>query len=579
MRIKTKLTFGLGFLFLLITVLAGLSVWHLNALYRNSSRILDKNFQSVGFARDMLVALDADLALPANDSLFRHALAQQAELVSDRKERELTERINSAYAARLANPNAGALINRMRSDLYELIRINRISILRQDEHTERLARRGISWVSSAGLLSLLLALIMLLVLPGNILKPIRSLTASIRRIAARNYSERIATDRRDEFGVLASAFNHMAARLEEFEGSSLDQLFGEKKRIETIINHIPDPVLVFDGEKRILFLNGPALRLLDALPGELIGQLSQDISLHNPVMRAIIKDLVFQERGYGLPPAAPLRAILDGQETFFEKKVIPTYSGPAVEEKPQPTGHIILLKEKGSQPGSGNTRASKVGLMIQEITLPVASISLLAQELARHPQLNEEEGQYVARLREETDRLAALAADLMQAAEAGPGQIQLLAKPSDPAVILNFALEATRVQADNKRLRLNVRCAPNLPPVQADLEKTGWILYQMIANAIRLTPERSEVTITVKLNRDKIHFTVQDQSPGIHPQYVKRFFDPQFRGPVAGNEGLRLGLAIGKEFIEAQGGRMWVESQPGAGTLFGFSLPCVRGER
>ncbi|WP_435525774.1 sensor histidine kinase [Chryseobacterium indoltheticum] len=109
--------------------------------------------------------------------------------------------------------------------------------------------------------------------------------------------------------------------------------------------------------------------------------------------------------------------------------------------------------------------------------------------------------------------------------------------------------------------------------INADQEKTLWVLNNIVSNAIRYSYEQSTVTIKVeKLDSDHVKFSVEDQGLGIDEQYLKHIFTRYFRVPGTKVEGTGLGLSISKEFIEAQGGSIAVESEIGKGSVFSFIL-------
>lgn len=106
----------------------------------------------------------------------------------------------------------------------------------------------------------------------------------------------------------------------------------------------------------------------------------------------------------------------------------------------------------------------------------------------------------------------------------------------------------------------------------ADSEKTAWVLTNLLSNAIRYSYENSTINVEVSRQNDKVKFAVADTGQGISPQYISRVFDRYFRIPGTRKEGTGLGLSISKEFIEAQGGAISVESDFGAGSTFSFIL-------
>jgi len=137
-----------------------------------------------------------------------------------------------------------------------------------------------------------------------------------------------------------------------------------------------------------------------------------------------------------------------------------------------------------------------------------------------------------------------------------------------------LALEAVRFQAERKHVNLRTHIDSNIPPVQADLDKTTWVLVNLLTNAIRYSPENGSVDIQCERRADHVYFTVKDEGPGIDKKYADRIFDKFFQIPGTPS-GSGLGLAISKEFIEAQQGRITVDSTPGNGSLFSFYLPVA----
>jgi signal transduction histidine kinase len=128
-------------------------------------------------------------------------------------------------------------------------------------------------------------------------------------------------------------------------------------------------------------------------------------------------------------------------------------------------------------------------------------------------------------------------------------------------------------QAQQKRIQIQTNVGENLPLIQADVEKTSWVLINFLTNAIKYSPEESGVEVAAFRKSDSVEFIVKDQGRGIEEKYLPRIFDRYFKVPgTHDRNGTGLGLSISKEFIEAQGGRIWVNSQLGEGSSFGFSF-------
>jgi signal transduction histidine kinase len=155
------------------------------------------------------------------------------------------------------------------------------------------------------------------------------------------------------------------------------------------------------------------------------------------------------------------------------------------------------------------------------------------------------------------------------------GNIQLTIIPADPKEIVLYAIKSTKIQADQKQVKFEIICPDNLPKVQADSEKTAWVLTNLISNAIRYSNEHSSIYLTLAAENRKVTISVKDRGQGIPTQYKDKIFDRYFRVPGTMKEGTGLGLSISKEFIEAQGGQITLESELGSGSTFKVELNAV----
>ena len=154
------------------------------------------------------------------------------------------------------------------------------------------------------------------------------------------------------------------------------------------------------------------------------------------------------------------------------------------------------------------------------------------------------------------------------------GNIQLKMQKVPPKQIVDDAVRAVQLQAEQKQVQLLVECANELPPVHADADKTSWVLINLLTNAIKHTADKGSIGIKVA-HRDKgISFSVTDTGVGIEEKYLLKIFDRYFKVPGdTTKSSTGLGLAISKEFIDAQGGQISVDSEYSKGSTFSFSLP------
>jgi signal transduction histidine kinase len=178
-------------------------------------------------------------------------------------------------------------------------------------------------------------------------------------------------------------------------------------------------------------------------------------------------------------------------------------------------------------------------------------------------------------IKDDSERLLKITGELLELAQVETGNIQLNMEKSNPYEIVNYAIEAVKVQAEQKQIDLQIDLEKELPNVKADSEKTSWVLINFLTNAIRYSSENSKITVKLKTENNQIVFQVTDTGKGIDKQYKAKVFDKYFQIPGSHKSGTGLGLAISKEFIEAQNGAIGVESELGLGSTFFFKLSVV----
>jgi PAS domain S-box-containing protein len=165
--------------------------------------------------------------------------------------------------------------------------------------------------------------------PAYLASPIKQLTEGIRAITAKNYEQRLHFSSNDEFGELATAFNLMAQKLDEYEHSSLAQILSEKKRIEAIINKLNDAVIGLDDHQHILFVNSVALDLLHINQEELVGKSALDVALQSDLMRSLLNHSTDNQE---------IKIYTGGKESYFSKEWI------LVENEEKLLGKVIILQ-------------------------------------------------------------------------------------------------------------------------------------------------------------------------------------------------------------------------------------------
>lgn len=571
MRTKEKLTFGVGVLFLLIVLLAGVSTYYVNSLKKDTKNILLANYNTLEYGRNMLLALDKLDSDPQALTDFEKNLRLQRANETEKGEKEATEQIVVHLDELKKSPQTASLKVLIREDIAEVMRLNMEAIGRKSDIANETAASAIIWISVTGALCFLIAFVLFVNLPGNIADPIRELTGSIKQIAAQNYSERVHFEGHSEFGELARSFNTMAQKLEEYSNSKLATILKEKTRIETLINNMHDPVIGIDEQKKILFANHEALKVTGLEWTAIQGRQIQDIAVSNDLVRLLIRDMMNPGQG----SAEPVKIAADGKQQYFEKEIIDINVVPTGEQDSELIGYVIMLKNITPFKELDFAKTNFIATVSHELKTPISSIKMSLNILAheRTGTLTNEQQQLLESIGDDSERLLKITSELLNMSQVETGNIQLNMQANDPLEILKYAVDTTRIPAEQKGLSIIQRVQPDLPFIQVDAEKTAWVLTNFITNAIRYSSDHNEIIVSLYKEQDRLVFAVQDFGRGIDSRYQERIFERYFQIPGSAKSGTGLGLAISKDFIENQAGKIGVDSKPGLGSTFYFSFP------
>ncbi len=559
-RLKTKLSLGLIFLFLVILLFGILGIFYINRLSNDAQLILKNNHESLVYANNMLTALENLKVRKDALEQFAANLKLQQKNITETGEKEATELLTKNFGELLSNPQDPSNYPEIRRSLYRILDLNEMAILRKNETAKKTADQAKLVLTIIFTILTLIAFTFIFNLPGIISSPIRSLSEGIAEIANKNYSKRIYLKQSDEFGDLANAFNIMAGKLYEYESSNLAQIKFEKSRIETIINQMRDGIIGLDDKNNILFLNAVAEKLLGIRESDILSKYAPDVALKNDLMRTLLQE---QEE------KTELKIFADNKESYFIKDIL------NVTNNNQAIGKVIVLRNITPFHELNEAKTNFIATVSHELKTPISSIKMSAQLLndERIGPLNNEQKELSNSIQDDAERLLKITGELLNMTQVETGNIQLKLQNTAPEVIVEQAVQAVLFQAQHRNIRLTKHLEHHLPLVHCDAEKTIWVLINFLTNAIKFSPEKMEVEIHVYQKGDSVDFLVRDYGRGIEGKYLPRIFDRYFKVPGSQERsGTGLGLAISREFIEAQGGTIWVQSEPGEGSSFGFAF-------
>ena len=570
MNLRNRLTLGIGVLFILILLLGLQSVRSVRQLSVASKDILADNYNSVHYVEEMLRSLDRLSQDSTSHDVLINSLALQQQNITEVNEKEVTSALTKKIDA-LTDSVSITQIQAIREDLYRVMELNMNSIRSKSSDMESSAEDAVQWLTILSVLCILLAAIFLIRFPAIILRPIDKLKQGITQISNHNYEERLDFDDNKEFRAVAMSFNDMACKLSEYRRSSLDRLMTEKKRIEAIVNSLHEPIIGLDPERKILFMNNEAFSILNLKRDNIIGRNAAEIALNNDLLRRLIRE-VYAEND---DDHGPLKIYADNKESYFQMDNIPLYINPIGETQQQFVGNLIILNNVTKYKELDSAKTNFIATVSHEMKTPISSILMSVQLLgdSRLGSLNDEQTQLLGSIRESSNRLLNITGELLNLTQVESGKLTLKPKIVKPIELIEYAIKATQVLAERFHCFVEVEYPEKISKLFVDNEKIAWVITNLLSNAIHHSPENSRIIVGAAQHDKQVDIYVQDFGHGIDPRYHKSIFDRYFRVPGTKVQGSGLGLAISKDFVEAHGGTISIESEIGKGCRFTVSLP------
>lgn len=571
MKLKTKLTLGVGLLFVLIVLLSVIGSVYINKLKSDTEKILNANYNSLEFSQNMLLALDnikTDSAIAIKD--FKKNNILQEKNLTEFGEKEATQNLNLHFNDYIHQPSPEKE-KLIREDLVKIMSLNMKGIERKSDIAIITAENATFWIATLGTICFLIAVVLLFNLPQTIAEPINQLTFSIRQIADKNYNERVHFKGSEEFNDLANSFNVMAEKLQEYESSTLSTQLMDKKRIETLVNNMHDAVIGVDENHFIYMINDEALKITNLNKEEIIGKTVHEVAVNNDLIRELLKNI-------DQPQKETIKIVSDHKENYFEQDIIPINIVKTGEKEKKYIGKVILLRNITPFKELDFAKTNFIATISHELKTPISAIKMGVQLLGNQKfgALNEQQKELLNGISEDGQRLLNITGELLNLSQVETGNIKLQIENCSPKDITDTAIKNIEKLAEQKNISIQTQYIIGENDfVSADFDKTVWVMNNFLSNAIKHSFQDEKIEIIVEKVDSSIKFSITDTGNGIDEKYHRQVFDRYFQVPGEQQNGTGLGLAISKNFIEKQHGEIGVKSSVNQGSTFYFSLPLA----
>jgi len=391
---------------------------------------------------------------------------------------------------------------------------------------------------------------------------------SVRRIGEGDLDARARLRGEDEIAQVGRELDVMADKLRDYRSSSLGELLQAQQSSQAAIDSLPDPVLVLSVDGRVLNVNQAAETLLMISAG------ADPLSRMPPDVRAAVENVLAHVSG-GKGPYAPrgleeaVRMRADGGDRALLPRATPLYS-----ESGGVIGATIVLQDVTRLLRFDELKNDLVATVAHEFRTPLTSLRMAIHVLLEGlvGTLNDRQAEMLQAARDDCERLQGIVEDLLDLSRIQAGKVEVSLTPLPAKSIVDAAVAGKVDAAQDAGVRIEETLGEPVLPVLVDSERVGLVFDNLIGNAIRHSPNGGRIDVRAVPDGQRVRFEVQDQGPGIAPEYRQRIFEKFFRVPGTKGEGVGLGLYISREIVLAHGGDMGVESEPGRGSRFWFTL-------
>jgi len=607
--LRKKILCGYGLFLALMVVVIVWAIVDLLRLGRASDAILSENYKSILAAENMIDSIErqdsatllvllgyAEEGLNQfreNESHFLQWLARAKDNITIEGEEKVIAGIDRGYASYLVyfselrslqsrSLREGAsfyhetvlpAFKSVRDACVSLREINSDTMFSASARASKIAQKATLSMGIIGLLAVVIGLGFSLLLSSIMVKPLRSMMRATQKLAEGSYEVQVETDSSDELGHLASEFNAMTRKLKAFHDLNIGEIVAEKRKNAAIIRSIDDGIIVVDSELKVININPAASRSLG---------IEIDKAQNRHFLEVVKNELLFDHVRHciesGKPPAIQdVQNIFSIQEKeterYYQFSITPVHVGAD-----SMSAVVLVLRDVTKLKLLDRLKSEFVMAASHELRTPLTSMGMSLDLLLENAKqkLDAKEQQLLLVAHEEVERLKALISNLLDLSKIETGKMEMDVERVSAQTLCQKAVAVMKPQADEKEIELSVKSPGGLPEVRADANKITWVLINLISNALRYTNSGGYVHVMVEQAGAQLHFTVRDNGTGIPYEFQSKIFDKFVQlktDKTTGGSG--LGLAISKEIVRAHGGAIWVESTPGKGSAFTFTLPAM----
>lgn len=404
-----------------------------------------------------------------------------------------------------------------------------------------------------------LAVLLAFLVTNTVTRPLRQLTQSVQQQSTSELKSLIIPAGDNEIGQLGRAIRQMALQLD----AQITALTAERGKLAAVLAQMTGAVVIIDQQGLIQLLNPEAEKIFQVNEKAALGHSAVEILRYHQLV-----DLWRKCQESRVQQNATLE--ISAERIFLQVNAIPL-------EQSLPGSILLLFQDLTRLRRLETIRRDFVSNVSHELRTPLASLKALTETLQEGALEDPPAARkFLGRMETEIDTLTQMVQELLELSRIESGKVPLQLKPITPDQLIRLAIERMSLQADRAGLEMKASCPADLPSALADLDRMEQVLANLLHNAIKFTPPGGDITLSAHRENDRVVFQVADTGVGIAPADLERIFERFYKADRArSGGGTGLGLSIARHLVEAHGGRIWAESEPGKGSIFYFSLPIA----
>ncbi len=413
------------------------------------------------------------------------------------------------------------------------------------------------WIAAAAASVLAIGLAFLLAYLTT--RPLQQLTQRVLKQLSASEPTRDVPTRGNELTRLERVFSALESQLH----AHIDALTNERGTLSSVLNAMTDGVVIIDAEGKLQLMNPAVERMFNVKSEDSLGQTLIEVLRHHQLVELWQKCQESKE-----PQTATV-------ETSPDRLYIQAIAASLYQSMPGST--LMVFQDLTRIRRLEIIRRDFVSNVSHELRTPLAGMKAITETLAEGA-LDDPPAarRFLLRMESEIDNLTQLVQELLELSRIESGKVPLKQQVIAPAALVEKAVGRMQLQAERTGLRMSYDCAPNLSTIDVDPDRMEQVLVNLIHNAIKFTPSGGEITILAYQKAHNVIFLVRDTGVGISAENLPRIFERFYKAdPSRSGGGTGLGLSIARHLVEAHGGRIWAESEPGKGSSFYISLPAA----